>query len=193
VDKREIEGILKRNGVLLEGHFLLTSGRHSDKYMQCANIFCTPLVAKVLCAELAAKWADVPIDVVVGPAVGAVIMSYEMARQLDVRDFFAERVDGEMRLKRFALKGGENVLVVEDVTTTGGSVREVMEVVRAAGGNVVGVGAIVDRTAGEIDFGVPFKAVYSTKVESYEAAECPLCKEGKIPLVSPGRAGKRQA
>lgn len=187
ITRERVLEILKEAGVLLEGHFLLTSGRHSNRYLQCARIFRRVRYSEELCAALAEHFQDEGIDVVIGPALGAVQMAYEVSRHLRCENFFAEREDGRMTLRRgFSVTPGSRVLVVEDVVTTGGSVREVMDIVRAQGGVVAGVGSIVDRTGGTIDFGVPFKAVISMKVESWESADCPLCREGKLPLVKPG-------
>jgi orotate phosphoribosyltransferase len=178
--------IFKEAGVLLEGHFLLTSGRHSNKYLQCARIFRHVKYSEELCGALASQYADDAIDLVIGPAMGAVQMAYEVSRALRCENFFAEREDGKMTLRRgFSIEPGRRVLIVEDVVTTGGSVREVMDIVRSQGGVVAGVGAIVDRTGGEIDFGVPFRWVISMKVDSWAAAQCPICKTGE-PLVKPG-------
>ena len=179
--------ILKEAGVLLEGHFLLTSGRHSNKYLQCARIFRQTRYSEELCKALAEHFANDKIDVVIGPAMGAVQMAYEVSRHIGCENFFAEREDGKMTLRRgFAITPNMRVLIVEDVVTTGGSVKEVIEIVKEQGGIVAGVGSIVDRTAGEIDFGVPFKAVISMKVESWQATACPICKDSYEPLVKPG-------
>ena len=178
--------ILKEAGVLLEGHFLLTSGRHSNKYLQCAKIFKHAKYSEELCRALAEKFADDSVDLVIGPAIGAITMAYEVSRQLGVENIFAERENGKMTLRRnFEIKPGQRVLVVEDVVTTGGSVKEVIEIVKENGGIVAGVGAIVDRTGGEIDFGAKFEAVISMKVESFDPEDCPICKTG-APLVKPG-------
>ena len=186
-NERVIE-ILKEAGVLLEGHFRLTSGRHSNKYLQCAKIFRNTKYSEELCAALAEQFGSEGVEVVIGPAMGAVQMAYEVSRHLKCENFFAEReADGKMALRRgFEVKPGMKVLLGEDVVTTGGSVKEVLELVKAAGADVVGIGSIVDRTGGKIDFGVPFKAVISVEVESWEPENCPLCKEGKIELVKPG-------
>lgn len=179
--------ILKEAGVLMEGHFLLTSGKHSNKYLQCAKIFRHTKYSEELCRDLALQFKDDNIDVVIGPAMGAVQMAYEVSRHLDVENYFTERDDGKMVLRRgFVITPGMRCLLVEDVVTTGGSVREVIDIVRENGGVVAGVGSVVDRTGGEIDFGVPYKSVISMKVEAWEADECPICKEGKIELVKPG-------
>ncbi|MGE4283995.1 MAG: orotate phosphoribosyltransferase [Clostridia bacterium] len=178
--------VLKEAGVLLEGHFLLTSGRHSNKYLQCAKIFQYTKYSEELCKALAEKYKDANIDVVIGPAIGAIQMSYEVSRWLGVKNIFAERDNGFMTLRRgFAIEKGQKVLIVEDVVTTGGSVKEVINIVKEAEGEVVGVGAVVDRTGGKIDFGTRFESVISMAVESYEVDSCPLCKQG-IPYNKPG-------
>ncbi len=185
--REEIIEMLKEAGVLLEGHFLLTSGRHSDRYMQCAKIFQYSKYSVPLCAELVEKYKDDNVELVIGPAIGAIQMAYEVGRQLGVKNIFAEREDGNMTLRRgFTIEKGQRVLIVEDVVTTGGSVKEVMELVKEAGGEIVGIGSIVDRTGGKIDFGVPYKSAFSMDITSYEADECPICKSGEIPLVKPG-------
>ena len=189
--KQEIVEMLKEAEVLLEGHFLLTSGRHSDKYMQCAKIFQYAKYSEPLCKELADQYKNDNIELVIGPAIGAIQMSYEVGKQLGVKNIFAERENGEMTLRRgFTIEEGQRVLVVEDVVTTGGSVREVIDLVKANGGVVAGVGSIVDRTGGKIDFGVPYKSAFSMDITSYEADECPICKTG-APLVKPGSRTKK--
>lgn len=178
--------ILEKLGVLHTGHFRLTSGRHSDKYMQCAKLFEQPKESGEICGDLANSFADKKIDVVAGPAIGGIIIAYETARALGVRNIFAERENGVMTFRRgFGIAPGERVLVVEDVVTTGGSVKEVVELVRKHGGEVVGVGAVVDRSNGTVDFGVEFHALMDVDVASWEESDCPLCKEG-IPIKKPG-------
>lgn len=178
--------LLKDAGVLLEGHFLLTSGRHSEKYLQCAKIFKDTALSELLCKELSDRLGDNKPDVVCGPAIGAILMSYEVSRQLKTPNIFAERENGNMVFRRgFEVLAGQKILVVEDVVTTGGSVKEVIKLIQDAGGIVSGVGAIVDRTGGKIDFGVPFYSVLSVEVESFEPENCPICKTG-TPVVKPG-------
>lgn len=185
-EKRVIE-ILEESKVLLKGHFLLTSGRHSNEYMQCAQILQYPEFTEELAKGLAEEFKEDKIDMVIGPAMGGVIIAYEMARQLKVKNLFAERENGKMVLRRgFTIPEGTRVLIAEDVITTGGSVVEVAEVVREQGGEVVGVAVLVDRSNGAINFGTKLRAALTTEVKSYEAQECPLCKEGKIDLVKPG-------
>ncbi len=188
ITRERIEQILKESGVLMEGHFLLTSGRHSNKYMQCARIFRHPKYSEELCAALAEQFSDEKIDVAIGPAMGAVQMAYEVSRAVGCENFFTERdEEGKMTLRRgFVITPGMRCLLVEDVVTTGGSVKEVQKLVEAAGGVVVGIGSLVDRSNGKVDFGVPFRSVYPVEVVSWDAAECPLCKEGAEPPVKPG-------
>ena len=158
--KEQVLAILKEREAVLEGHFLLTSGRHSDRYVQCAKLFQYADTSEIICKELADKFAGEKIDVVVGPALGGVIMAYEMGRQLGVRNIFAERENGNMTLRRgFKVEKGERVLVCEDVVTTGGSVKEVIALLSDMGAEIVGVGSVVDRSNGKVDFGVPFHAV----------------------------------
>ena len=188
--KEQVLGILKEKEAVLEGHFLLTSGRHSDRYVQCAKLFRYPDTSELICRELAAYFKDAGVELVCGPAVGGIIIAYEMARQLGVPNIFAERENGNMTLRRgFTVEKGQRVLVCEDVVTTGGSVKEVIELLRGMGAEVVGVGSVADRSAGKVDFGVPFHAVLSMEVKSWEPDECPLCREGKTPAVKPGSRG----
>lgn len=187
--KEEILAAFDKTGGVLKGHFLLTSGRHSDTYMQCAKLFVHPDESEKLCAALAEKLTAFNVDAVISPAVGGIIMGYELARQLKVKNFFTERVDGKMALRRgFALEEGSRVIVAEDVVTTGGSVKEVIELVRGFGCTVEAVASIVDRSNGKVEFGVPFVPLLSMEVVSYEADECPLCKQG-VPAYKPGSRG----
>lgn len=178
--------IFRRTGVMQEGHFRLTSGRHSDRYMQCARLFEYPQDSAEVCSDIAAFFRDKKIDVVAGPAIGGIIMAYEVARILGVRNVFAERENGVMTLRRgFYVSEGSRALVVEDVVTTGGSVKEVVDFLRGSGVEIVGVGSVVDRSNGAADFGVPFHALLSMEVHSWEADECPLCRQG-VPIIKPG-------
>jgi len=187
MDKLRAEQILSEAEALLNGHFLLTSGRHADKYMQCARVLQYPKFAEELCADIAKSFSGTQVDFCIGPAMGGIIVSYELARQLGAKNIFAERENGAMAIRRgFSIPKGAKVVIAEDVVTTGGSVVEVIELIRATGAEVVGVAALVDRSNGKVDFGVPFFAAYSADVVSYEANDCPICKEGKLPLVKPG-------
>ncbi len=186
LDKNKIKSIFLDTGAMLTGHFLLTSGRHSDRYIQCARALQYPARAGVLCRELASRFAGENITVVAGPATGGIIVSYETARALGVRGIFTERENGAMAFRRgFSIDPGERVLVVEDVITTGGSVLEVIEAVRRQGGIVAGAGVLVDRSNGKVDLGVRLESLLALEVMSYSPQDCPLCREG-IPPVKPG-------
>ena len=177
----------KQTGAILKGHFKLTSGRHSDTYMQSAKLFIDTKQSEIVCKALAEKLAGEKIDLVVSPAIGGILMGYEVARQLGVPNIFAERENGEMTLRRgFTIEKGTKVVVVEDVVTTGGSVKEVVKLVQSLGAEVVAVASLVDRSNGAVDFGVKYVNLISMEVVSYDPEECPLCKEGKIELIKPG-------
>jgi orotate phosphoribosyltransferase len=181
--ENDAETLLADRGALLRGHFQLASGRHGDLYIEKFRILQWPDLTVELCRRIAERFRG-QVDVVVGPTTGGVILSYETARQLGIRSLIAERKeDGPGReFKRgFELSAGERVLVVDDVLTTGGSVRDVVEAVRERGAEVVGVGMLVDRTGGGVDFGVPFFACLTLEVASCEPAECQLCASG-VPL-----------
>lgn len=191
LNKKRMSEILEKTGVLQSGHFLLTSGKHSNKYMQCAKIFQHPDISAEISKNLAEKYDGYDIDIVIGPAVGGIILAYEVARQLEVSALFAERENGAMTLRRgFEIKSGSRVLVVEDVITTGGSVKEVIDVVRAAGGEVVGVASVVDRSGGKALFDVPFKSAIKIDIDTFEPGECPMCKSGSK-AVKPGSRNLR--
>src|SRR5512143_3987290 len=158
--QQEVLDVYEKTGALLSGHFLLSSGLHSDRYLQSALVLQQPAIATKICAALADHFKDTKIDVVIAPALGGVFVSHETARALGVRALFAERVNGELTLRRgFTLKPAERVLVVEDVITTGKSTKETIEVVRRAGGVVAAAGSLVDRSGGKADIGVPYKSL----------------------------------
>jgi len=183
--KEEIVEFMKEIGVLQEGHFKLTSGLHSNQYMQCAAVFKRPEHAEKLVSLLKNKLPK-DVDTVIAPAIGGILMGYELARALACNSIFAERQEGIMTLRRgFKLNPGEKVLVAEDVVTTGGSVKEVLEIVKAAGCEIVGVASIVDRSNGKADFGVPFFSLLQMDITTYRPEECPLCQQG-IPVNKPG-------
>jgi len=189
--QREILEMFKKSGALLEGHFLLTSGNHSDQYFQCAKVLQYPKYAEKLCRIIADRFVDKKIDVVVAPAIGGIVVGQEVARQLGVRSIFTERKDGAMQLRRgFEIQKGERVLVCEDVVTTGGSVFEVIEIVKDRKGELAGVGVIVDRSGGSVKFPVDDQvACYTTQAVKYSPEECPLCKEGSKPVKPGSRDG----
>lgn len=183
----EILNIFKKSGALLTGHFLLTSGLHSENYIQCAQVLQYPRYAEELCRELAEKFKKDKVSVVIGPALGGVIVSYEVARALRVKSLFTERdSSGKMNLRRnFAVTPDDRVLVVEDVVTTAGSVKEVIDLVVSTGAKVVGVGCLVDRTEMQPALAVPLKGLIKLNFRVYNKKECPLCKKG-IPAIKPG-------
>lgn len=182
----EVLKLFKEKNALLEGHFKLSSGLHSEKYLQSALILQYPDIAEKLSAALAKEFIGEKIDVVVGPALGAVTLAYEVARQLRVRGIFTERQEGKMVLRRgFSVKNKENVLVVEDVVTTGLSTNEVIDVIKEQGGIIAGVASIIDRSSGAAKFSAPFKSLAKIDTRVYEEKDCPLCKKG-IPVVKPG-------
>lgn len=182
LNKKRMNEILEKTGVLQSGHFLLNSGKHSNKYIQCAKVFQHPDISVEISKYLAEKYDGYDIDIVIGPALGGIILAYEVARQLEVSALFAERENGIMTLRRgFEIKPGSRVLVVEDVITTGRSVKEVIDVVRSAGGEVVGIAGVVDRSGSKVLFDVPFKSAIKVDINTFEPEECPMCKAGSAP------------
>lgn len=178
--------VFKKTGALLDGHFQLTSGLHSPRYLQCARVLQYPEHAEWIGRALAQEFASEQIDVLVAPAIGGIIVAHETARAVGCRALFTERENGLMMLRRgFELNPGERVLVVEDVVTTGGSTRETIDAVTAAGGNVIGAGSIVDRSNGAADVGMRRVSLLTLDVPAYESSDCPLCKQG-INVVKPG-------
>lgn len=178
--------MFQQTGALLEGHFQLTSGMHSPRYLQCALVLQYPERAMWIGEQLAAHFRNEQVNAVVAPAIGGIIVAHEAARGLGVRALFTERENGVMTLRRgFRLDEGERVLVVEDVVTTGGSTRETIEAVTRAGGVVVGAGSVVDRSGGAVDIGVRRVALLTLDVPAYDPVDCPLCREG-TPAIKPG-------
>lgn len=186
--QEEVLNLFKQSGALLEGHFRLTSGLHSDRYLQCALVLQHPQQAAALGTALAARLRaliDSP-DLVIAPALGGILVAHEVARAIGVRALFAERQDGVLRLRRgFGIRPGEKAYVVEDVVTTGGSTRETMEVVTQAGGVVLAAGSLIDRSGGRTDLGVPRAALAVLDIPVFPPEECPLCKTGSQ-AVKPG-------
>lgn len=186
MDQKEIMRIFQNAGALLQGHFLLSSGLHSNQYLQCARVLENPLITEELCRALAERFKDVSISAVIGPAMGGIVLAYELARALGARALFAEREQGKMCLRRgFILSEGDKAIVAEDVITTGGSVKEVIELVKANGAEVIAVCALADRSQGKADFGVSCISLLKLKMENYAAQRCPFCKQG-IELIKPG-------
>jgi orotate phosphoribosyltransferase len=183
--------LLIESGSLLDGHFKLSSGLHSGEYCQCARALERPEIAQELGRMLADLFRDVAIDVVASPALGGILIGHEVAKALGVRSIFAERHEGEMTFRRgFAVAHGERVLVVEDVVTTGGSVREVAALVEKSGARVAGFGFILDRSARTPDLGAPARSLLGRHMEAHEPERCPLCAQG-VPVAKPGSRPER--
>jgi orotate phosphoribosyltransferase len=190
----DLLSLLRERGALLEGHFLLSSGLHSPRYLQCARVLMDPPLATELGARLGGRLrerlAGERPAAVVSPALGGVIIGQEVARALGCLALFTERQDGAMALRRgFALERGDGVVVVEDVITTGGSTREVIDVVRGRGGRVLAVGSLVDRSGG-VELGVPRESLLALEVPAFAPERCPLCAAGGTPE-KPGSRGRR--
>ena len=186
MDQDTILALFRRSGALLEGHFQLSSGLHSPGYLQCALVLQHPQEASLLGAEIAARASQLKPEIVVSPALGGVVIGQEVARGLNTRAIFVERRDGTMALRRgFKLQLGERVLIVEDVVTTGRSTRETIEVVRGAGAQVVGVGAIVNRGGPAVSLDVDLQTLVSLPLPTYKPQDCPLCSNNES-LVQPG-------
>jgi len=187
--KDQILEIFRETKALLEGHFQLTSGLHSNQYFQCAKVLQYPKYLHLLAGEIAKHFEYSEIEVVISPAIGGVVVGTEVGRMLGVRTLFAERKDGRMELRRgFEIHPAERCLVVEDVVTTGGSVFEVVDIVNREKGVLAGVGYIVDRSNGKINFESKHFSVLQLDVVAYKPEECPLCAQG-IPVVKPGSRG----
>lgn len=193
MDKDEVLSHFKASGALLEGHFILSSGLRSANYLQCAKVLMNPERSALLCGELAKKISqtlgETKIDIVVSPAMGGVVVGYEMARQLGVDSIFTERVDGELELRRgFEIPKGANVLMAEDIVTTGLSSKECIKTINEHGGNVVAASCLVDRTNGSVDLGVPLFSLMGLDIPTYKPEDVPV-ELAKIPAIKPGSRG----
>ena len=178
--------IFRSSGALLEGHFKLTSGLHSNTYFQCAKVLQYPEYLTEICRNIASFFSGLKVDTVISPAVGGIVVGTEVGRQLGVKTVFAERKNGEMALRRgFSVSPGDKVLVVEDVITTGGSVAEVIGVVTKAGAEIVGVGSVVDRSNGTVTLAEKQFSLLTLEVKNYEPHNCPLCDQN-VPIDIPG-------
>jgi orotate phosphoribosyltransferase len=193
MDNASVLDIFRKSRALLEGHFQLTSGLHSNQYFQCAKVLQYPEYCTLLCGELARQFQGNKPDVVIAPALGGIVVAQEIGRQLAVKTMFTERKEGSMQLRRgFEIRPGERVLVCEDVVTTGGSVQEVIAIVAQCGGTVSGVAYIVDRSGGRVKFPVTPGglqcSVLHMDVVTYQPADCPLCASGGA-VIKPGSRG----
>ena len=189
--QEEVKELLVKTNAIMNGHFVLTSGLHSSHYVEKFNVLQHPKYTEQLCKAMAEKFKDSQIETVVGPMTGGILLAHETGKALGTRAIFTERVNGKMTFRRgFALHKGERCLIVEDIVTTGGSIREVIDVVKAAGGIPVAVSMLVDRSGGKVTFeDVPSTALLNMDVETYEPATCPLCQKG-MPLTKRGSTGK---
>ncbi|MBL4612913.1 MAG: orotate phosphoribosyltransferase [Emcibacter sp.] len=192
MDREEVLGYFRRADALLEGHFILSSGLHAARYLQCARVLMDPAVAATLCKSLTDKimtTLDVTIDLVVSPAMGGVVVGYEMGRQLGVNAIFTERVDGELTLRRgFEIPKGAKVLMAEDIVTTGLSSRECIKVIHAYGGEVVAASCLIDRSNGTADVGVPLVSLAGLEIPAYAEDDLPP-ELAAIPARKPGSRG----
>lgn len=186
IKESEIIDILKKTGALLTGHFKLSSGLHSGQYLQCARVLQYPEYARRLAETIADKFRGIDITCVVGPALGGIIIAHEVAEALNTKCIFGERQDRKMTLRRgFKLDPQDKVLIVEDVTTTGKSIKELMDVIKENGATIAGVGMLVDRSSEKIDFGCTTQSLIKFDIKTFPPNECPLCKEG-TPIGKPG-------
>lgn len=182
----DTEEIFQKSGALLKGHFLLTSGLHSPVYWEKFRVLQFPNYTQQLCQMIANHFQKQGIQVVAGPTTGGIILAFEVARQLGVRGIFAEKEGTERAFRRgFDIAPGERVLIVDDILTTGGSIREVMAAVNKLGGKIIGIGVLVDRSEQKLEFGVPLFSCHRAITPTYKPEDCPLCA-AQIPLVKPG-------
>jgi orotate phosphoribosyltransferase len=187
----DFRAIFEKLGAVQKGHFILTSGNHSDTYVQCARILENPVVTAQLCGELVKPWQSECVDIVVGPALGGIILSYELARPLKAKSMYLERVDNKMTLRRgFLVPAQSKVLVAEDVITTGGSVKDVIDVLTLQGAQVLGIISLVDRRPEKAPtlFGIKYNSIIQVNPPIYAPDKCPLCRQG-VPTEKPGSRG----
>ncbi|MFW5979855.1 MAG: orotate phosphoribosyltransferase [Bacillota bacterium] len=185
MEKDKLKKILQKTGVLMEGHFELSSGRHAGRYLQCARVLQYPEYTKFLAKSIASMWKDEKIDTVIGPALGGVVLAYAVGAELQCRAIFSERKDKNMEIRRgFSINSGENILIVEDVVTTGGSVREVINLLQRKKANIIGISSLINRGK-NINFKYSFKPLLNLNIKSYQPDNCPLCQKN-IPFYKPG-------
>ena len=189
MEQKDVIGVLEESEALLKGHFELRSGLHSAEFFQCANALRFPDVAQRLCdtaaKKLLAEHPGLKVDTVISPALGGIVVGHEVGRTLGVKAIFAEKVEGRLAMRRFAVQAGDRVVVAEDVVTRGGRVQETIDLVVAAGGVVVGIVLLVDRSGGSVDFGAPTVSLVQMSPQTWLPQDCPLCKQA-LPLVHPG-------
>ena len=187
----ELLNLLKETGAIMDGHFLLTSGRHSNVYIEKFRVLENPAALDEVCREMAEIVTNQNIELVLGAAIGGILIAGGVGRHLGVKHIFCERVNGRMKLRRgFSITKGQRIVIVEDIITTGGSVMELIELAEKQGAEIVHVVNLVDRKAGDVDFGVPSTALLTIPSESWEPENCALCKQG-IAMTQRGRTGKK--
>ena len=187
----ELLNLLKETGAFMDGHFLLTSGRHSNVYIEKFRVLENPAALNEVCREMAEIVQGKNVDIVLGAAVGGILISGGVGRHLEKKHIFAERINGKMELRRgFSIKSGERIVIVEDIITTGGSVFELIDLAEELSAEIVHVVNLVDRSQDGIDFGYPSTALLNLPSKSYKSDDCPLCKQG-LPLTERGRTGKK--
>ena len=178
--------LFKKSGAFLEGHFLLSSGLHSPQYVEKFRVLEYPEFTEQLCKDIAEEFKNNNVELVIGPMTGGIVLAHEVAKSLHVKSMFTERVDNVMSLRRgFSFKEGTRILLVEDIVTTGGSIFEVIKLIKELGGDIVGVGYLVDRSGGKVDFGVKQYPLVKLDIVTYKPDECLLCKAG-VELIKPG-------
>ena len=193
MDSVEIARIFEETGALLTGHFLLTSGLHSENYLQCAKVLQWPHYAEACGRALASHFAAEQPRLVISPAIGGIVIGQEVGRALACRSIFAERENGTLRLRRgFSIEPGELAVVVEDVITTGGSTLETMEVVKSHGGKVLGALSVVDRSGGKAALDTRYHSLWTLNIPTYKAEYCPLCQAGSSPVKPGSRSAIRE-
>lgn len=188
---KDIIEILRETGAIMEGHFKLTSGMHSSLYVEKFNVLQYPKYTEEISKKMATFFKDKDIETVVGPMTGGILLAHEVGKTLGARSIFTERVNGKMTFRRgFSLNKGEKIIIVEDIVTTGGSIKEVIEVVKSYEADIIGIVMIVDRSSNKLDFdGIPYFSLLKLEVEKYDESICPLCKKN-IPLTKRGSTGK---
>ena len=187
----DVLNILVKTGAILEGHFLLTSGLHSDRYVEKFRLIEQPKSLDMVCTTMADFYRDKEINLILGAAIGGILISGGVGRHLQKKHIFSERVEEKMELRRgFTIKKGDKIVIVEDIITTGGSVFELIQLVEQCQGDIAHVINLVDRSSNGIDFGYPSTALLNFPSESWQSADCPLCKDG-IPITQRGRTGKK--
>lgn len=187
--QEEVLKLFEETGALLNGHFELRSGLHSDRFFQCAHLLQHPRIAAQLCEALVerikSELPELEFDTVIAPAMGGITIGHEVARSLGVRFIFVEKEDNALKLRRFSIREGERFVVAEDVVTRGGRVQETLDIVKAHGGEVAAIGILVDRSGGKASFDAPLVSLLEIEPVTYDPADCPLCAKG-LELVHPG-------